>query len=73
MLSPLALIGIVIFIVGGIGCLLATFRTGLAWGLSCLLVPPIVTLYVICHWSEAKGPFKIQLVGFAIIALSTYL
>ena len=72
MFLPLGLIGIVIFAAGGISGLFAAFRTGFAWGVSCLVVPPIAILHVVCHWSDAKGPFQVQLLGLGIIALSVY-
>jgi hypothetical protein len=61
-------------VVGHIGILIAAFRTGILWGLGCLLFPPVTILFVIMHWDEARVPFIIMimplllLVSFGFIA-----
>lgn len=69
-MEVLAYIGIFIFIIGGIGFLIAAFRTSILWGLACLLIYPVSIIYLILHWSEAKNPFFLQLAGLAIILIS---
>ena len=66
-------IGLGIFIIGGIGLLIAAFRSSILWGFTVLLIPPVAILYLIVHWQDAKGPFKIQIFGFLIIAVFAYL
>lgn len=65
--------GLGIFIIGGIGLLIAAFRTSILWGLAVLLIAPVAILYLIVHWQDAKGPFKIQAFGFLIIAAFAYM
>lgn len=65
-------IGLGIFIVGGIGLLIAAFKTSLLWGFSVLFIPPAAVLYLIFHWQEAKGPFKIQMFGVLALAALVY-
>ncbi len=72
-MEVLAYIGIFILIIGGIGFLIAAFRTSILWGLACLLISPVSIIYLILHWSEAKNPFFLQLVGLAIIIVSGFM
>jgi hypothetical protein len=67
-----SIIGLAIFVIGGIGFLIAAFRTSLLWGLGCLIVPPIQIIYLFVHWDKAKIPFLIQLLGGSVIFVSTY-
>ena len=66
-------VGLGVFIIGGIGLLIAAFRTSILWGLAVLLIAPVAILYLLIHWQDAKGPFKTQVFGFLIILLSAYL
>ena len=62
-------IGIGIFIIGGIGTLIAAFKESLLWGLGCLLFTPISLVFLVLHWQKAKNPFFLQLVGLAVVLL----
>lgn len=66
-------IGLAIFVIGGIGFLVAAFRTSLIWGLGCLLISPIQIVYLFVHWDSAKGPFTVQLFGGLIIFITAFL
>jgi len=66
-------VGLGIFIIGGIGLLIAAFRTSILWGLTVLFVAPVAIIYTIFRWQDAKGPFKIQLFGFLIMAVFIYM
>mgnify|MGYP003420903175 FL=1 len=66
-------VGLGIFIIGGIGLLIAAFRTNILWGLAVLLIAPVAVIYLIVHWQDAKGPFKTQIFGFLIVLFSAYL
>ena len=69
----LAYFGVGIFIIGGVGFLIAAFKESLWWGLLCILVSPISLLFLLLHWSEAKNPFFLQLVGLAIVMFAAYM
>ena len=56
-------IGIIVFVIGGIGTLIAAFKTSILWGLGALLVAPISLIFLIMHWDVAKNPFFLQLAG----------
>ena len=66
-------IGLGIFIIGGVGLLISAFRTSIFWGIAVLLIAPVAIFYLIVHWENAKGPFKIQVFGCLIIAVFVYL
>jgi uncharacterized membrane protein len=66
------IIGLGIFILGGIAFLIAAFRTSIIWGLGCLFIAPISILYLFCHWGDAKKPFLIQVIGGFVIFASAY-
>ena len=60
-------IGIVLFVLGAIGTLIASFKTSFLWGLGCLLLAPVSLLFLILHWDIAKKPFLLQLIGIALL------
>ncbi|MDY0207042.1 MAG: excalibur calcium-binding domain-containing protein [Pseudomonas sp.] len=66
-------VGLGVFIIGGIGFLLAAFRTSILWGLAVLFITPVAIIYLIVHWQDAKGPFKLQVIGLLIIGLFVYM
>ena len=63
----LVLTGLVLFVVGGFWFLVAAFRESVLWGLACLFVPIVSLFFLIVHWSEARRPFFLQLLAFALI------
>ncbi|MEZ5539152.1 MAG: excalibur calcium-binding domain-containing protein [Pseudomonadales bacterium] len=67
------LIGIIIFIIGGLGYLIAAFKTSILWGLGVLFLPFISLFYLIIHWQSAKKPFLTQVFGLALIIGSALL
>jgi len=62
----LVYLGLAVFIVGGIGTLIAAFKVGFVWGLACF-IPPVSLLFLVLHWDVAKNPFLLQLAGFALV------
>ena len=66
-------IGLGIFVIGGIGLLIAAFRTNILWGLAVLFIAPVAIIYLILHWQDAKGSFKIQVFGLLIMAAFAYM
>ncbi len=63
------LLGIVIFVIGGLFFLVAAFRESIWWGLACLFIPIVSLFFLIVHWRVAGKPFLIQLLGFADLAV----
>jgi hypothetical protein len=66
-------VGLGIFVIGGIGLLIAAFRTSILWGLAVLFIAPVAIIYLILHWQDAKSPFKTQVFGFLIMAVFAYM
>ena len=65
--------GLALIIIGGIGFLIASFRTSILWGIGCLLFYPISIVFLILHWDAAKNPFFLQLMGIGILFLGVML
>ncbi len=70
-MEALLYVGLGIFIIGGIGTLIAAFKTSILWGIACLLIAPVSLLFLIMHWNNAKNPFFLQLIGFGIMFLGS--
>lgn len=69
----MALAGVVLLLIGGLGFLLAAFRTGILWGLAVIFIPPASIVFLVMHWQSARGAFKLQLLGLAIVLVAVYL
>lgn len=65
-------VGLGIFIIGGIGLLIAAFRSSVLWGLAVLFIPPAIFFYLFTHWQNAKGAFKTQIFGAVLMLVSIY-
>jgi hypothetical protein len=65
--------GLVVFLIGSFGFLIATFRVGILWGLSCIFLPFVSFIFLIVHWKVASKPFFVSLLGFAIAFSGTML
>ena len=59
----LLIVGFVLFLIGGIGFLIASFRAGILWGLGVLLIPFVSLVFLIVHWQTAKKSFLLQVFG----------
>jgi hypothetical protein len=67
----LVISGLIIFLIGSVGFLIATFRAGILWGLSCMFLPFVSFAFLFVHWKTAAKPFLISMLGIAILFLST--
>jgi len=65
--AAIAILGIAIFVIGGIWFLVAAFRESIWWGLACLFIPIVQLFFLIVHWPEARKPFALQLLGIAVL------
>ena len=63
------ILGFGIFLFGGLLFLIAAFRESIWWGLACLFLPIVSFFFLIVHWPEAKKPFFLQLIGFAVMVV----
>ena len=71
-MEALVYLGLFVFIIGGIGTLIAAFKTSILWGLGCLLIAPVSLLFLVTHWGVAKNPFFLQLIGVSTMLLGSY-
>ena len=61
------LLGLFIFVGGGLLFLVAAFQESVLWGVACLFLPILSLFFLIVHWQNARKPFFIQLAGFAAL------
>jgi len=71
-MNAVVYLGLAIFILGGIGLLIAAFRTSVLWGLICIIIAPASILYTVMHWHDAKNPFLLQLCGVVLLLVGAY-
>ncbi|OTG64682.1 hypothetical protein B9T28_10785 [Acinetobacter silvestris] len=67
----LVYLGFMVLIIGSIGFLIAAFKNSILWGLGCLLLSPVSIIFLILHWSDAKNPFFLQLIGIGIVFIGS--
>ncbi|MEJ6078175.1 hypothetical protein MT391_06450 [Vibrio sp. 1-Bac 57] len=63
------IIGILIFLIGGILFLIESFKESIFWGIACILINPVVLVFTVMHWEVAKKPFVIQLMGIGLMLI----
>lgn len=64
-------IGLIVTLIGGVGTLIAAFKTSVWWGLGCLLLSPVSLVFLVMHWKVAKNPFFLQLIGLVIVLIGS--
>ena len=69
----LAISGLIILLIGSFSFLIATFRTGILWGLTCMFLPFISFIFLFVHWKSAAKPFLLSILGITLLFLSTML
>lgn len=69
----LLILGLIIFAIGGIRFLIASFRVSIWWGLGCLFFFPAQVLFLIVHWGVAAKPFGTQIVGIGLLLTGSYI
>jgi len=63
--------GVIIFFLGCCGFIIATFRAGIFWGISCMLLPFVSFIFLFVHWKAAYKPFLTTILGIALFILGT--
>jgi hypothetical protein len=53
--------------IGGLWFLIRGFKESVLWGLGMILCGVVSLVFLIVHWSRAKDPFFLQLVGLAVM------
>jgi hypothetical protein len=54
---------------GRVWLLVVAFHTSTQWGVLCLLAPCFDLIFLITHWQDAKKPFGLQVLGFAMFLI----
>jgi hypothetical protein len=67
----LVIFGVILLFIGGIGILIAAFKTSFLWGLGCLLIAPMSLVFLIMHWEDAKNPFFLQIIGIMLVCIGS--
>lgn len=62
-------IGAIISVIGGIWFLVVAFRQTVWWGLGSIFIPFVALIFLIMHWSDAKKPFFVSLLGTVIMVV----
>lgn len=73
MLTILVVTGMIF---SGSGVLIVTidaFRTHVAWGVGCLLFPPVILPYMLSHPKQSIKPLLLILTGLALITFASFL
>lgn len=65
--TMLLMLGVAIYLVGGIWLLVKAFQESIWWGLGSLLIPLVGLIFAIMHWAQCKKPFLIALAGLVLI------
>ena len=73
LLLILVIIGMIIFLFGGIWFLIESFRESIWWGLGVIFIPFVEIIFLIAHWRVASKPFGIQLAGMALLFIGSFL
>jgi hypothetical protein len=66
-------IGGIISLIGGIWFLVVAFRETIWWGLGSIFIPFVSLIFLIIHWSDAKKPFFVSLLGAVIVVIAAIL
>lgn len=73
MMEILAIVGVGIFLLGGLGFLITAFKQHVLWGLGCLFLGPVSLVFLVMHWNDAKRPFFLQLAGAALVFIASFM
>lgn len=63
----LLIAGLLVSLGAGLWLLVLAFQESIWWGLGSLLLSPVMLVFVILHWQQAKRPFLINLGGVALM------
>ena len=67
----LVFIGAILWIIGGIWFLIATFCESILWGLGCLLVPFVGLIFLFAYWEVAGKPFGVSVLGVVVMVIGS--
>jgi Leucine Rich repeat len=59
--------GAVLLLAAWVWLLIAAFRRHPLWGFGCLFVPPLLLVFALCNWRQARGPVGLALFGAVVL------
>ena len=62
----LALVGALLAVIGNVWIVVLAFRTGLLWGVGCLLLPPLGLVYCAVNFRKTWKPLVVAIIGLAM-------
>jgi len=62
--------GLGLALIGGIWMIVRGFQESVLWGIAMILCGIVSLFFLFAHWSRAKDPFFLQLVGIALMAFA---
>jgi membrane-bound metal-dependent hydrolase YbcI (DUF457 family) len=63
----LMIAGFLVAFIGGIRLIVTAFTSSFLWGLVSVVLHPLILIWVVLYWHEAKGPFLNYAAGWAMI------
>jgi hypothetical protein len=65
----MVLLGLVLAIIAWLWMVVAGFHVRFLWGLALLLLPPLVLIFPLAHWSRGKKPAFVLLLAWVVTAV----
>ena len=69
----LLILGLIVFVIGGLWLLVVAFQQNVLWGIASILIPILPLMFLCLHWQAGKKPFQLQIVGLALVIIGTLL
>jgi hypothetical protein len=63
----LMIAGFLVAFIGGIRLIVTAFTSSFLWGLVSLILHPLILIWVVLYWHEAKGPFLNYAAGWIMM------
>jgi hypothetical protein len=70
MVLLLVILGLLIFLAGGLMLLIAAFRVSIWWGLCSIFFMPTLFLFAILNWGKARRAILVQVAGITLIVVA---
>ncbi|MEM8600957.1 MAG: hypothetical protein AAGF99_13645 [Bacteroidota bacterium] len=59
--------GLLLIVAGSLYILVRAFAASLPWGIACLLVGPVMIVFTMLHWDDAKAGALAMVAGMALL------
>jgi len=65
--------GGIIALTGGLTFLAEAYKTHMLWLICCVLLPPVIVVFLLTHWKVTKVPFSTMVTGLVILYVGIFL